>query len=162
VLFASGRARFRAVMLWVLAIVSTALVIVVGSALADASVDDQVIGMAASRAVLFVPVLLPINLWIISRVTGFRIGMLGRSGVVPVVAGLAAFGVERLLGLSDAVRSLSPLPELAVLASASGATAVAVLMALEPRVREQARELASMLQPRGRALPPQSPPAAER
>jgi O-antigen/teichoic acid export membrane protein len=148
VLFASGRARFRAVMLWVLAIVSTVLVVVVGSALADSSVDDQVVGMAASRAILFVPVLLPINLWIIGRVTGFRVRMLGRSAVAPVVAGLAAFGVERLLGLSDAIRSLSPFLELVVLGGASGVTAVVVLTTLEPRVREQARELAALLRPR--------------
>jgi PST family polysaccharide transporter len=141
VLFAAGKARFRAVMLWILAAVSTAAVVGVGALLTDSSTEDQVVGMAASRAILFVPILVPINLWIVARVTGLRIRSLGSSLPAPLLAGLAAIGAERALAATALVRDLPPLAELAVVGLVSSLAAVVVLAALEPRFREQARKL---------------------
>ena len=80
VLFAASRPRFRAVMLWIVAIVSTATVVLVGAALAGASVPTQVVGMAGSRAVLFLPILVPVNLLIVAHITGLRLRSLAACG----------------------------------------------------------------------------------
>jgi PST family polysaccharide transporter len=160
VLFASGRARFRAVMLWILAVVSTALVVGVGAALTESSIEDQITGMAASRAILFVPILVPINLWIIGHVTGLRLRSLGSSVPAPILAGLAAIGAARLLELTGLPARLPPLAEFAVVGFVSSLAAVAVLAALEPRVREQVRELNRAARSWGRDRWGPAPPAA--
>ena len=68
--------------------------------------------MAASRAVLFVLVVIPVNLAIISRLTGLTFKQLLRGTPAPLVAGLLAVGAVaglQALGLLDGV---PPVPAL--------------------------------------------------
>jgi O-antigen/teichoic acid export membrane protein len=138
VLFAASRPRFRAVMLWILAIVSTALVVGVGAALTDSSVEDQVVGMAASRAVLFLVILVPVNLAIIAHFTGLRLRTVLPSVPAPILAGLAAIGVAQAIDVTGALDGLPPLAALAVMGTITTGVALSVLVALDRRVREQA------------------------
>ena len=141
VLFAASRPRFRAVMLWILAIVSTALVIGVGAALTDSSIEDQVTGMAASRAILYLVILVPVNLAIIARFTGLRLRTILPSVPAPILAGLAAIGVAQVLDASGALDGVPPLVALAVMGTVASVAALAVLVALERRVSRAAGAL---------------------
>ncbi len=71
-LFAVARPHLRAAMLWALAVLSAGLVVLVGVLLIDASVRDQALGMAASRALYFLAVVIPINVAVICWITGLR------------------------------------------------------------------------------------------
>jgi PST family polysaccharide transporter len=158
VLFSAGKARFRAIMLWILAAVSTAAVVLVGWLLADASTHDQVLGMAASRAILFVPILIPVNLWIIARFTGFSPRALAASAPAPILSGLAAIGVQRLVSSAPVVEDLPAIGELALVGAISTAAAIFVLVVLEPDVRRWARGAAARM-PWPRPAPPPAPDA---
>ena len=91
-LFALARPGFRALMLWVLAGASAATVVLVAMPLQGEPESDQLLGMAASRAVLFVLVVIPVNLAIIARLTGLTFKQLLHGTPVPLVAGLLAVG----------------------------------------------------------------------
>ena len=91
-LFALGKTRLPGLMLWVLAAASAATVVLVAIPLQSQPESDQLLGMAASRAVLFVLVVIPVNLAIISRLTGLTAKELLRGTPAPLVAGLVAVG----------------------------------------------------------------------
>jgi teichuronic acid exporter len=141
VLFAASRPRFRAVMLAIVAIVSTATVVAVGAALAGASVHSQVVGMAGSRAILFLPILVPVNLLIISHITGLRLRSLLPAVPGPLFAGAAALVSERALRATGVVEGLAPFPALLLVGCTSALSALLVLLSLEPTVRTQMRQL---------------------
>ena len=126
-------------MLWIIAIVSTAMVVVVGSALAGASVHSQVVGMAGSRAILFLPILVPVNLLIISRITGLQLRSLLPAVPGPLLSGVAAVASGRAIGATAIVDGLAPLPALLLVGGVSALSALLVLLSLEPTVRKQTR-----------------------
>ena len=151
VLFAANRPRFRAIMLWALAAVSTAVVVVVGELTRDSSVDDQVLGMSSSRAALFLFVLVPVNLAIVSHMTGLRLRTLLPAVPGPVLSGVAAIAVA--VGLRAAgAGELRPLLALVVVGGGAAVTAAAVLLALEPDLRARLRALTRSI--RGRQSEP--------
>lgn len=160
VLFAASRPRFRAVMLWIVAIVSTAAVVAVGAALASASVRSQVTGMAASRAILFLPILVPVNLLIIARLTGMRLRSLLPAVPGPFFAGAAAVASERALWATGVVDGLAPFPALLLVGGTSALSALLVLLSLEPTVRARARRIGAHARAalRGRRLAPEGGP----
>ena len=159
VLFAVNRPRFRAIMLWVLAGVSTLVVVVVGRATEDRSVDDQVLGMSASRAALFLLVLVPVNLAIVSHMTGLRLRTLLPSLPGPLLSGAAAFAVAT--GLRAAIGDVGPpLVSLLVIGGAATVTAALVLLALEPDVRRRLLRMRDRLRGRRLAEEPIDPAAA--
>ena len=141
VLFAASRPRFRAVMLWIVAIVSVASVAAVGAALAGASVRTQVTGMAGSRAILFLPILVPVNLLIVARITGMRVRALLPAVPGPLFAGAAAIVSERALHATGIVDGLAPVPALLLVGATSALSALLVLLSLEPVVRAQTRRV---------------------
>jgi PST family polysaccharide transporter len=141
VLFAASRPRFRAVMLWAVAAVSTTVVLVVGAALASSSVRTQVVGMAGSRAILLLPILVPVNLLIVAHFTGLRLRSLLSALPGPLLAGAAGIACERLLRSAGVADGLAPLPTLLLIGGASAIVAVAVLLVLEPGARLQIAEL---------------------
>jgi O-antigen/teichoic acid export membrane protein len=134
-LFAVSRPRFRAIMLWVLGAVSAAVVVAVGSALDDSAVDDQLVGMAASRALLFVLVFVPINVAIIVHLTGLRVRELLPGVPAPLASGLAAFGGVTGVAATGVLDGLRPLPALVVAGTLASVLAVVVLVLLDARVR---------------------------
>jgi O-antigen/teichoic acid export membrane protein len=159
VLFAASRPRFRAIMLWILAIVSTVSVVAVGLALAGSALQTQVLGMAGSRALLFVPILIPVNLLIIARITGMQLRSLIPAVPGPFLAGLAAIGAERAVRATGVVDGLAAVPALLLVGGVSTLTALGVLLSLEPVVRQRAGALRAQLRAvlRGRRLAPEAP-----
>jgi PST family polysaccharide transporter len=140
-LFALARPGFRAIMLWALAAASAATVVLVAVPLQSEPESDQLLGMAASRAVLFVLVVIPVNLAIISRLTGLTVRELLRGTPVPLVAGLLAIGAIaglQALGLLD---GLSAVPALILTLGAALAITLGVLLLLDGRARRAVREI---------------------
>jgi O-antigen/teichoic acid export membrane protein len=138
-LFALGKPGFRAVMLWVLAAASAATVVFVAIPLQSQPEGDQLLGMAASRAVLFLLVVIPVNLVIISRLTGLSAKELLRGTPAPLVAGLVAVGA--VAGL-QALGLLGDVPAVAALIITLGvATVITVggLMLLDGSTRRAVR-----------------------
>jgi PST family polysaccharide transporter len=151
VLFAVNRPRFRALMLWVLAAISTGTVVAVGEATRRSSVDSQVLGMSVSRAGLFLIVLVPVNLAIVSLMTGLRLRTLLPAVPGPVLSGGAAIAVATALRALGADAG-PPLLDLVVVGGAAALTAAVVLIALERDVR---RHLLRLLdRARGRGVAP--------
>jgi polysaccharide transporter, PST family len=137
-LFAIGKPHFRTVMVWVFAALSTAAFIAVGVALRGKGVGDQVLGMAASRTLLFIVLFTPVNLIVLSRLTGLSIRSLCASLVPSTAAG--AVGALGVIGLK-AGGLLDALPAVAALAAAAttaSVLALSTLMIVDRRVFEVA------------------------
>jgi cytochrome bd-type quinol oxidase subunit 2 len=97
--------------------------------------------MSLSRVALLTLVVAPVNLWIVSRVTGYRAWELFRLLPVPLLAGLAAVGATaglRALGLLD---DLGRVPALLLSGGVAFGAAAGVLVLLEPNIRPLARSL---------------------
>ncbi|HEU4450251.1 MAG TPA: lipopolysaccharide biosynthesis protein [Gaiellaceae bacterium] len=156
-LFAVGRPAFRAVMLWLLGAASAAAVAVVAGLLETASDERQIFGVAASRAVLFVLVFVPVNLIIVRWLTGFGFREFARMAAAPTAAGVAAIAVVLLLRETTAIESAPPIAGLAVAAVLAVATAVGTLLALDARAREYARRLRRGLASSYRPSAPSTP-----
>ncbi|MGH7359874.1 MAG: oligosaccharide flippase family protein, partial [Candidatus Rokuibacteriota bacterium] len=133
-LFALGKPFLRAVILWTLGVLSAAAVVGVGLALEDAAVVDQIDGMAASRALVFLAAVLPVNVAILVRFGGVRLRTLA-SALPAVASGLGAFAVVAALGAAGVLDGLSPLPALVVAAGAASAVALAPVILFEPEAR---------------------------
>jgi hypothetical protein len=135
------------VMLWLIAGLSTAVAVAVGDALRGDSVKTQVFGMSASRAVLFVIVLLPVYVAIIHRFTGVPVRKFLRDVPGPAVSGLAAVAVVFALEESGAIDGLSRVPALIVAGGAALVTTVSLLVLLDRTARKYARRLAGRIWP---------------
>ena len=136
-LFAVDRPRLRAGMLWLFAAISAVTVVAVGSLLTDSSDEAQLFGMSASRALVFVALIVPLNLVIVYRVTGLRVREIAPWALAPVLAGAAALAVGTLLERGGVLDGLGAFPALVVAASATGIVALAVLSVLDDRVRTE-------------------------
>jgi len=145
VLFAVSRPRFRAVMLWAIAGVSTVAVLVVGQLLRSAGVEEQVVGMSLSRALLFLILLLPVNLAIIQHFTGLEARVVLRYLPAPFLSGLAGVAVVFAVRASGALDSFSPFPALIVTAALASLTTGSLLIALDETARRYARRLAGLV-----------------
>jgi O-antigen/teichoic acid export membrane protein len=147
VLFAVSRPRFRAVMLWLIAGLSTAVAVVVGDALSEDSVETQVVGMSASRAVLFLIVLLPVYVAIIHRFTGVSVRSFLRDVPAPALSGLGAVVAAFVVRESGAIDGLSPFPAFLVTGSVALLTTGGLLVLLDDSARRYARTLAGRVWP---------------
>jgi O-antigen/teichoic acid export membrane protein len=147
VLFAASRPRYRAVMLWLIAAVSTVVVVVVGEALRNSSVPTQVFGMSLSRAILLLIVLVPVQLAIIQRFTGLRMLTFLRDVPAPVLAGLAAIAAVSAVRASGTIETLPAFPALLVTATLASVTSAGLLLLLDGRARHYARRLAAVVWP---------------
>jgi O-antigen/teichoic acid export membrane protein len=154
-LFAVARPLLRAAVLWALGGLSAVTVVLVGAALTDASLDDQIFGMAASRALLFLLAILPINLALLIRFGGVRLRTLLPALPGPLASGLSAFAIVAGLDASGWLDSLSPLPALLIAVGVAGAVALTVVLLLDPLARSEARALREQLgRRRGAGKPP--------
>jgi PST family polysaccharide transporter len=148
-LFAVAKPLLRAAMLWVLGGLSALTVVVVGAALADDGIEDQIVGMGASRALLFLVAILPINLAILHRYGGLRFAPLLRSLPGPVGSAVTAGAVGIALTASGLLDGFSAVPAAIVAVGAAGAAAFAALVLLEPDARTELRALRRRLTDRG-------------
>jgi O-antigen/teichoic acid export membrane protein len=144
-LFAVARPLIRATMLWAIAAINLAVIIVVGLALEGSAETDQLLGFSLSRVLVSLLVVLPLNLVIIHHLAGISFRAMLRWAVAPTTAGIASIAVVAGItatGLLDGVR---PLFALIVAGGAALATALGVLIALEPRARSEVQRLRSGL-----------------
>jgi PST family polysaccharide transporter len=159
VLFAVARSHLRAATQWALAAVSAGAVVAVGTTLVGTTLEKQLLGMSASRVVVLVLIVAPLNLLIVSRVTGYRLRELVRLLPAPLLAGIAAITATtalRELGVFD-------LPSAFAVALSGGVAVVsagAVLTLLEPRVRSIAAFAWRRASGRAPADTPWQPPLA--
>jgi O-antigen/teichoic acid export membrane protein len=144
-LFAVAKPFLRAAMLWILGALSAVTVVAVGLALEGASVEDQILGMGASRALLFLLAILPINLAILARFGGVRLRALLPGLPAPFASGIAAFAVVGVLNGAGVLDGLSPLPAFALAAGLAGTASLTTLLLLEPDVRSELRSLRDSL-----------------
>jgi PST family polysaccharide transporter len=140
-LFAVAKPLLRAAVLWVLGGLSAVTVVAVGLALTDSSSKDQIFGMGASRAILFLAAILPINLVILRRFGGLRFSRLARSLPGVVASSAAAVGVGVAFDASGVLDGLAGLPAAAIAVGAAGAAAVGALVLLDPDARAELRSL---------------------
>ena len=140
-LFAVARPFLRAVMLWALGALSAVTVVGVGLALEDGAPEDQILGMAASRALLFLGAVLPISLAIVVRFSGLRLRSLVPALPAALASGLAAFAVVAALNATGVLDGLSPLPAAVLVVGAACAAALAPLLLIEPAARAELRSL---------------------
>jgi teichuronic acid exporter len=140
-LFATAKPLLRAAMLWALGALSAMTVVVVGLALEGAAADDQLLGMAASRALLFLLAILPINFAILVRFGGIHLRALLPSARAPLASGAAAFAVVATVNALGLVEGLSPLPAAVLACVPAAAAALAALVLLDPDARAELRSL---------------------
>jgi O-antigen/teichoic acid export membrane protein len=148
-LFAVAKPLLRAAMLWVLGALSAVAVVAVGAALADSSIEDQITGMGASRALLFLVAILPINLAILHRYGGLRLRPLVRVLPGPLASAVAAAAVGVALAAAGLLEEVGAVPAAILAVGAAGGAAVAVLLVLEPEARAELRALRRRLTDRG-------------
>jgi hypothetical protein len=134
-LFAVARPHLRAVMLWALAALSAATVLLVGWLLTDDSSREQAIGMAASRAAFFLAIVIPVNVAVVCWITGLRPRQFVRWLWSPLAAAAAGIAPALLLELTGILDSLPAIIGLIVAGTLSVLFAGGVLFALEPRAR---------------------------
>lgn len=142
-LFAVARPFLRAVMLWVLGALSAVTVVAVGLALEDAAPDDQILGMAASRALVFLAAVLPISLAIVVRFGGLRLRALGPALPAALASGLAAFAAVAVLNATGLLDGLPPFSAAVLVVGAACAAALAPLLLIDPMARSELRSLRS-------------------
>jgi len=154
-LFAAARPLVRASMLWVIAAINISAVVAVGIALESSSKRDQLFGMSASRAIVAIAVIVPLNLVIIDRLAGLSPRTIAPWVVVPITAGVASIAVVSGLTATGLLEHAPPVLALAVSGSLAVGVALAILLTLEPRAKVEAgrlyRDLAGRGRRRGRA-----------
>jgi len=144
-LFALAKARFRAIMLWSLALATAAAVVGAGMALRGDPDDAQLLGMSAARLAVLFAIAVPLNIVIIRVMSGLTVREILPWLKVPFAAGAVAVGLVAALEATGALGALPPIPSLVVaLAIACGGVSVSML-ALEPRARTVARSILARL-----------------
>jgi len=136
-LFAVARPLVRASMLWAIAAINIAVIVAVGLALETASEEDQLLGMSLSRALVSVLVVVPLNLVIIRWLAGISLRTMAPWVVAPLTAGLASIAVVAGITATGFLDDVPPLLALFVAGGVAVATALAILVALEPRARSE-------------------------
>jgi hypothetical protein len=140
-LFALAKARFRAIMLWGQAVLSVAAVSAAGLVFGGISVEEQLTGVAGVRALLFLLVFVPLNVAIVTRLTGLRVRDIASWVPVPLISGAGAIAVVTLINATGLLDSLSPLPALLIAGSLAVAAALGVLLSLKREARDEALAL---------------------
>lgn len=140
-LFAVGRPAFRAAMLWLFGAASAGAVVAVAGVLESASEEQQIFGVALSRAVLFLVVFVPINLVVVERLTRFGLREFVVMAAAPTAAGSAAVAVVVALREATAIESIPPFPGVVIAGVLAVGAAVGVLLLLDSRSRAYVRAL---------------------
>jgi O-antigen/teichoic acid export membrane protein len=143
-LFATGRPRLRAGVLWAFALFGVVTVAAIGVIFSSASPHDQLLGMSATRAAGFALVVLPVNLFIILKLADLPLRDVLQSLPLPLAAGLGAVGGVEAITASGVGDSMAALPALfvAVAAALGGALTVVLIAMLAGGPERRARLLA--------------------
>jgi PST family polysaccharide transporter len=147
VLFAVGRPRMRAVVIWSLAAISIGASVAVAYALRNSTTHHEIAWMAMSRVVIFVGIFAPVNLLVIARATQSRVLPLLSELMRPTLAGAVAVGV--VAGIDHLGLLTGPaLANLAVAGFVATAVCGGVLLAIDGELRRLVREVIQKLRTR--------------
>ena len=142
---AIGRPHVFATLSWLAAALSAGSLVAAGLALRDAAVADQVLGMAASRAVVYLGVIGPIEVVVIHRCCAVTprslLGAVRDPGLIGVAAALAG----TLWTLTGTDGSWSPLVALAATGAVTGSVAIGLLAVVNRSVLVSAGRTARRL-----------------
>jgi O-antigen/teichoic acid export membrane protein len=137
-LFAVGKPRLRMFTVWFMAAVSAATFTLVAIALKSSDTHTQVLGMATSRAILFVLVFVPLNLLLIAHVAGMPIRRVLEAMPSSLMTGATAAVSVLLLRAAGILDRTPPIVALTVVLTVAALVAVATLLLVEPRARSLA------------------------
>jgi polysaccharide transporter, PST family len=140
-LFAVAKPHLRTIVVWSLALVSAAFLVAAALVLRDNSTSEQVVGVAVSRALVFVGLFVPISLALIWRVSSVSPRSLLPLAPVPVASGLAAGGVVGFVKITGLVADLPAVLALIVAGGLGALVGFSVLATFERRVRAEVRAL---------------------
>jgi O-antigen/teichoic acid export membrane protein len=140
-LFAVAKPFYRATMLWFFAAVSVATVVAVGYTLEGETAQRQLNGMSGARALVALAVVVPLNLFIISRIAGLRPRTLARWLPAPLAAGISAILAVAVLTQTGALDAAPPVVALLVAGGVAVALAGTMMLALDPEARRLAQRL---------------------
>jgi O-antigen/teichoic acid export membrane protein len=100
ILMAVGQPRLFAVVTWLSAGFSVGSFLLAGLLLADAPVDDQVVGVALTRAAVFAPAILVIAGWVVTRYARVSLSQtLKRIGPAVLTGGIAFLSTRLLVAV---------------------------------------------------------------
>lgn len=149
VLFAVNRPRLRAGVSWTLAGISALSVLIAGTLLEGSSSYTQLVGMSASRALVFLCFVAPLSLWaVLSAVPGLRLRELLRLFRAPLLSGGAALGAGYLIQRSGILDGAPDRVALLIVGPIAAGIAVGCLALTDRRVRRELVRIAARL--RGR------------
>lgn len=135
-LFALARARLRAIMLWSIAALSATTVVLAGLAFEGSSTASQLVGVSGTRAVLYLVVIVPVNLFIVRALAGVTFREMLPWFPVPIGAGALAFAATYGLEATGALDHMPALPALLAAGSLAVLVAGGTLLAFERDLRE--------------------------
>jgi len=148
---AIGRPHVLAALSWLAAALSAGALVAAGLALRDSAVADQVLGMAASRAVVYVGVIGPIEVVVIHRCCAVNARSLLGAIYSPALIGIAAALAGVLWTMTGVDHSWSPAAALAATGALSGSMAVTLLAVVNRSALASAnRTIRRVLVPRSR------------
>jgi hypothetical protein len=128
-------------MLWGQAVLSVGAVSAAGLVFGGISVEEQLTGLAGVRALLFLLVFVPLNVAIVTRLTGLRVREIASWVPIPLISGSGAIAVIALINATGLLDSVSPLPALVIAGSLAIAAAIGVLLSLKREARDEALAL---------------------
>lgn len=133
---AVSKPNIQALMVWCLALSNTVAFIIVGILLDDASLEGQIIGIAGSRASLFVLLFMPINIMFAVRIAGITGYELLATVGPSILIGTLILLVVMVLKSTFAAIGLTPLVELVFTGIFAGSVGLGATIFLDRHVRE--------------------------
>lgn len=140
-LFAVDRPRIRAWTMWGLAAISTGTVVAAGLSVENSDDTSQLLTMSLSRALVFVAIVIPINLLVVHRVTGFSPRTMLAWLPAPLVSGGVALGAGQLLETTGALDGVSRFAALVVAGAVTTVACAVTFLSLDARARQELSRL---------------------
>ncbi|MEM9514940.1 MAG: lipopolysaccharide biosynthesis protein [Actinomycetota bacterium] len=153
---AAGHPGAQAWIVWFGAVVSAVSFVGVGLLLEDSGTADQVLGMAASRAVVSVVFLLPISQWLVARFVGVSVFAFLRSVGPPIIVCAVAASLGLLVQVPLVEIGLASAVVLVIAAMTTLATAATLLLLTDVNARNLVAQVAERIPGAKRLIRPRA------
>ncbi len=141
-LYALGRTRLVAALIWMLGGATAIGMVAMGSLLRDAPVRTQIIGIAGVRTALLVLLFAPPMIFLMRRLAGTTFRALLAAVTPAIAAASAATIISVLLNAANVLPAMGPLLTVMVRGVLIGGAAAFVLLAVDPISRTMMRTAA--------------------
>ncbi len=135
VLEAAGKPGLLALITWTLTVVTVTSLTGVATLLADAAVGQQILGIAATRLVVFVLLYLPVRIIVLKRMVGITLSQLIRETLPAAGSGAAVWLFARGISATPWIEGLPPLAALFMAAVPTALCALAMLLLFDRPLR---------------------------